>query len=180
MSESAKAAVLAALLVFAVSAIVWPLALGIYMEQQDQKKRSEPPRFDERQKLARLRASVHGLYALLGLLAVWTALDVAGLAAWTDSVIDLFLCALALFHSVWALDCLLHDAYTGWRSKPHDNGAAALIAMYLFFLTNAFRSGAVTATWLPLLFAGGGFAAVCGGALWQRRREKGRAEDGAL
>ena len=103
-----------------------------------------------------------------------------GLAAWTDSVIDLFLCALALFHGVWTLDCLLHDAYIGWRAKPHANGFASLIAMYLFFLTNAFRAGAVTATWLPLLFAGGGFGAVLGGVLWQQRREKGQTEDAAL
>ena len=125
-------------------------------------------------------ASAHALYALLGLLAVWTVLDMTGLAAWTDSVIDLFLCALALFHGVWTLDCLLHDAYIGWRAKPHANGFASLIAMYLFFLTNAFRAGAVTATWLPLLFAGGGFGAVLGGVLWQQRREKGQTEDAAL
>ena len=170
---------LLALLAFALSAIIWPLALGIYLEQQEQKReRKGLPRFDERQKLARLRASAHGLYALLGLLAVWTALDMAGAVPWTDSAIDLFLCALALFHSVWTLDCLLHDAYTGWRSGPRASGAASLTAMYLFFLTNAFRSGAVTATWLPLLFAGGGFAAVSGGVLWQQRREK--RGDGAL
>lgn len=181
MSAGTKAAILLVLLVFAISAIVWPLAMGIYLEQQAQKKeRNGLPRFDERQKLARLRASAHALYALLGLLAVWTVLDMTGLAAWTDSVIDLFLCALALFHGVWTLDCLLHDAYIGWRAKPHANGFASLIAMYLFFLTNTFRAGAVTATWLPLLFAGGGFGAVLGGVLWQQRREKGQTEDAAL
>ena len=54
MSEGAKTAVLLALLVFALSAILWPLAMGIYQEQQAQKKeRNGLPRFDERQKLAR-------------------------------------------------------------------------------------------------------------------------------
>ena len=181
MSEGAKTAVLLALLVFALSAILWPLAMGIHQEQQAQREeRRGRPRFDERQKLARLRASAHGLYALLGLLAVWTVLDLTGRAGWTDSSIDLFLCALALFHGVWTLDCLLHDAYIGWRAKPHANGFASLIAMYLFFLTNAFRAGGVTATWLPLLFAGGSFGAVLGGVLWQQRREKGRTEGAAL
>ena len=180
MSEETKTIITVALLVFAAAAWIWPLALGIHLEQEARKKRNEPPQFDERQRLAQLRAGNRALYALLGLLAVWTVLDMTGLAAWTDSVIDLFLCALALFHGVWTLDCLLHDAYIGWRAKPHANGFASLIAMYLFFLTNTFRAGAVTATWLPLLFAGCGFGTVRGGVLWQQRREKGQTEDAAL
>ena len=38
MSEGTKTAILLVLLVFAISAIVWPLAMGIYLEQQAQKK----------------------------------------------------------------------------------------------------------------------------------------------
>ena len=37
MSEGTKTAILLVLLVFAISAIVWPLAMGIYLEQQAQK-----------------------------------------------------------------------------------------------------------------------------------------------
>lgn len=170
MSEGFKAAVLTLLVILAIAGLIWPLALGAYFEQQERKRRNEPPIFDERQRLVRLRACAHGLCALLGLGTVWTALDLTGRFPWTDSIIDLFLCALVLFNAVWTLDTLLHDAYAGWRTR--NSGSASLIAMYMLFLANAFRTGAVTATWLPMLFACAGFSAVLGAVLWKQRREK--------
>ena len=50
MSEETKTIITVALLVFAAAAWIWPLALGIHLEQEARKKRNEPPQFDERQR----------------------------------------------------------------------------------------------------------------------------------
>ena len=56
LSEETKTVITAALLIFAAAAWIWPLALGIHLEQEARKKRNEPPEYDERQRIARLRA----------------------------------------------------------------------------------------------------------------------------
>ena len=68
MSDGTITTITILLFVFVLSAFIWPIALGIHLEMEGRKKRGEPPAYDERQKLARLRAGSHAMYALLFLL----------------------------------------------------------------------------------------------------------------
>lgn len=96
MSDGTITVITVLLFVFALSAFVWPLALGVHLELEERKKRGEPPAYDERQKLARLRAGSHAMYTLLFFLVFWAVMDQIGWFDWTSSILDLVLCALML------------------------------------------------------------------------------------
>ena len=120
MTDGTKNLILAILLVFALAAFLWPLAAGIYIEQRDRRKRGEPPEYDERQALARLRAGSHALSFLLCYLAVWGVMELAGWFAWTGIIPLMILCGCLLTLMVWAADCILHDAWTGWSQRKQN------------------------------------------------------------
>lgn len=160
----------------ALAGLVWPIAAGVSAARQDRKTRGDPPLFDERQVLARLRAAVHTLFALLGFLVLWTVLDLSGRFSWTGSMTDLLLCALPLVHAVWSADCILHSAYTGWRGRPDTDTLAVTASLYFCFLPNAFRMGGLIETALPIVVSCSCSLLLAGIVLYQSRRGK-RGED---
>lgn len=154
MSEESKTVITVALLAFAAAAWLWPLLMGIQFELEARKKRNEPPEYDERQRIARLRAGNHALFALLGFLGVWMAVDQFGWFAWTGSTLDLTLCALLLAWGVWAADCVLHDAFATWKDKRKDANAAALtFCIPMASFVRSFCVSGACMSWTPFLFA---------------------------
>ena len=173
MSREMKTLMTAGLLLFALAAWLWPLLFGIQLELEEQKKRGEPPAYDERQRLVRLRAGNHTLFALLGFLGLWTAADQLGWFAWTGSTLDMALCALTLAWGVWASDCILHDGLIGWKEKRNSSDTFALTyTTTLLLISNSFRSSGVTDSWLPFIFAVADEAVLCAAVLYKYRKEK--------
>ena len=174
MSEETKTIITVALLVFAAAAWIWPLALGIHLEQEARKKRNEPPQFDERQRLAQLRAGNRALYALLGFLIIWTILDHFGWFSWTGSILDMTLCGLILAWGVWASDCILHDAFVPWKDKRKDADASALMYCWmLLFWTNPSDSGpGVCDSRMPFIFSCVYVAVLTGLIIYKMRKRK--------
>lgn len=173
MSQETKTIITVALLVFAAAAWLWPLLMGMQFELEARKKRKEPPEYDERQRLARLRAGNHALYAVVGFLLVWTILDQLGRFAWTASMLDMTLCALLLSWGVWAGDCILHDGFVSWKDKRRDANASVLVyCTSMFFFVRSFCASDVCASWVPFLFACGNAAAMAVVVIWKARKEK--------
>ena len=124
MSTSEKT-ILAILVVFA--ALVWiiPLAAGIYMEKQEQKKRGEPDAskalYDERQKLIRLEAGTHTLYALGAYLLVWLVLEFMEALRWKGRTMTLLAGGLILTVVVWSGECILRGAMLGFNQRKNES-----------------------------------------------------------
>ena len=180
MSQETEKIITVALLVFAAAAWLWPLLMGIQFEMEARKKRNEPPEYDERQRLARLRAGNHALFAVVGFLLVWTILDQLGRFAWTKSVLDMALCALILAWGVWAADCILHDAFVTWKDKRKDADALALAYCWmLLFWTNPSDSGPeVCDSWMPFIFSCVYAVVLTGVVIYKvKRRKKTEIED---
>lgn len=177
MSKETQTIITVALLVFAAAAWLWPLLLGMQLELEARKKRGEPPQYNERQRIARLRAGNHALFALVGFLILWTILDQLGCFAWTGSVLDMTLCALILAWGVWASDCILHDAFITWKDKRKDADALALAYCWMLFIwTNPSDSGPeVCDSWLPFIFSCVYAVTLTGVVLCKARKRK-RAE----
>lgn len=177
MSGEMKTLITVGLLLFALAAWLWPLLFGMQLELEERKKRGDPPEYDERQRLVRLRAGNHTLFALLGFLGLWTAADQIGWFAWTGSPLDMTLCALTLAWGVWASDCILHDGFTGWRDRRRNADAVALtycVSMGMF--VRAFCASGMCASWAPFVFACANPAALCAIMLLKARR-RAEAED---
>lgn len=180
MSEETKTIITVALLVFAAVAWLWPLLYGMQLEIEAQKKRGDPPQYDERQRIARMRAGNHTLYVLLGFLLAWTAADQIGLFPWTSSILDMTMCALLLAWCVWASDCILHDAFVTWKDKRKDADALSLVYCWmLFFWTNPTDSGPeICDSWLPFIFACVNTAVLIFVVIYKARKwKKAEAED---
>lgn len=122
MSDGTITTITILLFVFVLSAFIWPIALGIHLELEGRKKRGEPPAYDERQKLARLRAGSRAMYALLFFLVLWAIVDQIGCFDWTASVLDLVLCALMLTFVVWSGECILRGAMLGFNQRKSESG----------------------------------------------------------
>lgn len=177
MSRETQTIITVALLVFAAAAWLWPLLMGIQFELEARKKRNKPPEYDERQRIARLRAGNHALYALLGFLLLWTILDQLERFAWTKSILDMTLCALILAWGVWAADCILHDAFVTWKDKRKDADALALVYCWtMLFWTNPSDSGpGAFDSWLPFLFSCA-YVVILSGIVIHRYRKRKKAE----
>ncbi len=176
MSDETLTLITVLLFVFALSAFIWPITLGVHLELEGRKKRGEPPTYDERQKLARQKAGNHAMYVLLVFLVLWAVADRIGWFDWTESVLDLVLCALMLTWCVWASDCILHDGFSGWKDKRKDADVAALtysIPMVMF--VRAFCAGGITKSWGPFIFACANCVVLCIVLLYKWRKSK-RAE----
>ena len=173
MNEETKTVITAGLLLFALAAWFWPLFLAVHLVAGDRKKRGEPPGYDERQKIARLKAGNHTLFVLLGFLGAWAAVDQVGRLPWTGSLLDMTLCALMLAWSVWAADCILHDAFVTWKDKRKNANAIVLtycVSMSMF--VRAFCVSGYCKSWMPFVFACAGAAVLAGVVLYKARQEK--------
>lgn len=178
MSEETKTIVTVGLLLFAAIAWLWPLLLGMHLEMEERKKRKEPPQYDERQRLSRMRAGSHALYAVLGFLLVWAALDQLGRFDWTGSILDMTLCAMLLAWCVWASDCILHDAFVTWKDKRKDADVLSLNYCGLMIFWTRPDSGLLCESWLPMIFSISSTAVLLGICIYKaRKRKKAEIED---
>ena len=176
MSEGTMTLITILLFVFVLSGFIWPLALGVHLELEGRKKRGEPPAYDERQKLVRLRAGNHAMYALLGFLALWVIVDRTGWFSWTGSVLDLVMCAMLLAWCVWASECIQHDGFSSWKDKRKDADIVVITySMPVIMFVRTFCDSEVTASWVPFILACANMAVLCAVLLYKWRREK-RAE----
>lgn len=144
------------------------LALAGYFDWKERRKRGEPPRYDERQRLVRLRAGNHALAVLTAFLIVWAVVDWMGLFTWTEDIWSMVLCALLLAWGVWAADCILHDGFTGWKQRGASNLLALTVTSGLLSITRPGLCG----SWFPFLFASADFLLLSGVVLYQYRMEK--------
>lgn len=176
MSEGTITLITVLVFVFALSGFIWPLALGVHLEQEARKKRGEPPAYDERQKLARLRAGNHAMYVLLAFLALWAVVDRTGWFGWTESVLDLVLSAILLAWCVWASDCILHDGFSSWKDKRQDADVMVITySMPVIMFVRTFCDCGITASWVPFIFACADLIVFCAVLLCKLKRAK-RAE----
>ena len=151
------------------------LALIGYYDKKEHEKRGESPRFDERQRIARLRAGNRALYALIAFLILWTVLDRLAYG-WLGNIWSMLFCALFLVWGVWSADCILHDGFTGWKEQKNiPNSYALTYTVMMLMPTNNFCSMGITASWLPMVFVLADTAALGVVVLYKYRKEK-RAE----
>jgi len=173
MSDRAQTAFLIGLLVFVVFAWIWPYAMAIQIEWEDRKKRGDPPDYDERQKLARLKAGNHALYVLIGYLMLWVVVDQIGWFAWTGYTLDMVLCGLILAWCVRMSECILNDALVSWKDKQLGaSGSAVFSATLMLTWTNGFKSTGIVDSVVPLVFACGNLAALCIVVLYKHWKDK--------
>lgn len=179
MTEETKRIITIALLLFAALAWLWPVLMALHIDQEERKKRGEPPPYDERQRFARMRAGNHALYVLLGFLFVWAMTDQFKWFWWTSSTLDMTLCGMILTYSVWSADCVLHDAIAGWNEKRPDFEFLPLTHTGLILVWLNPKSGArICDSWLPSLFSCAGVVFLLGVAIYKmRKRKKAEAED---
>lgn len=127
-----EAVILVFFLVFALLIYLLPLAAGLYMERKDRRRRGEPDpekaKYDERQRLIRLEAGTHALYAAGACLLVWFVLEAAGFLHWPERNLPLLGGSLLLPLLVWNGECILRDAYLGYNQKKNENSQ---VIMYL-------------------------------------------------
>lgn len=179
MTPETKKIVTAALLLFTALAWLWPPLMAMHLEREDRKKRNEPPQYDERQRLARLRAGNHALYVLLGFLAVWAAADQFKWFWWTSSPLDMALCGMMLVYGIWSVDCVLHDAFTSWKDKRWDADFLPLTHCGLIFIWLSPTSGTkVCDSWMPFRVWCVVVVSLLIAAVYKiRKRKKADAED---
>ena len=127
------------------------LALAGWYDKKEREKRGELPFFDERQRLARLRAGNHALYTLVALLIVWVVLDGIGRFEWTGEILDMVLSALLAAWGVWAAECIWNDGYISWKHKELSNTSALTGLTIMLNVTNVFRSSSVIKSILPFI-----------------------------
>ena len=159
----------------------WPMLAAADYEKQAREKRHEPPRFDERQRLARQRAGNHALYVLIGFLAAWACVDLGGWFPWTGSVLDLVFCALPLAWGVWTADCILHDAFLGWKEKNLSEAFSLTTAVFIVNFISPFHMQGLLKSPLPWYLSMGVLLALGGVLLYkyilQPRLAKGKEEE---
>lgn len=118
--------ILAVLVIFAVLMWLMPVVAAAYIEQQERKKRGEPDeskaQYDERQKLIRLEASSHALYALGGYLLVWMVLEFLDVLHWELQTLTLLTAGLLLAVVVWNSECILRGAMLGFNQRKNESG----------------------------------------------------------
>ena len=180
MSAETKNVVMACLLVFAAAAWLWPMLMGMYLEAEERKKRKEPPEYDERQRIARLRASSHALYVLVLFLIAWTVADQFGWFDWTDSLMDMTPCGLLAAWCVWSSESMLNDAFITWKDKRKDADAISLYYSGLvLWWTNMGSGPHISDSWLPFIFGCVTIFVQIGIIIYKARRRK-RAESEEL
>ena len=123
MSPSDKA-LLTVLVVFAILVWLLPMIAGIYMEEQERKKRGEPDdskaQYDERQKLIRLEAGTHAFYTLVAYLLLWLVLEFADVLHWEARTVTLLAAGVMLAMLVWNGECILRGAMLGFNQQKDE------------------------------------------------------------
>ena len=173
MSNRTQFIAIIGMLALIFGAYLGALALIGYYDRKEHEKRGEPPRFDERQRIARLRAGNHALYALIIVLILWTVLDQLGYD-WLGNIWSMLFCALFLVWGVWSADCILHDGFIGWREQKNIPNSYAL-TYTVMMLVPASHLRSIASSWLPEVFAFADAAVLCIVVLYKYRKEK-RAE----
>lgn len=151
MSENMQLILMLGILIFIFGAYFAALAIAGWYDKKEREKRGELPMFDERQRLARLRAGNHALYALIVFLILWTALDQLGYD-WLGDSWSMLLCALLLAWGIWAADCIRNDGFISWKHKGMSNAYAFSVLAILIKLFNTFHSSGIIKTLLPFIF----------------------------
>lgn len=180
------------IVVMVLCGILWlgPMCIAMYMEDQERKKRGEPPPnkalYDERQTLIRLRSGVHALFALGGYLGLWACLDVFGGQrgnwAWTSEVAPLVFGGVMLAAVVWTVECTLRDAAVGWNQKT---GAESQVMMYglytpslLYWGSSALEKGKTVLGCVIFMTSAGLFVVFAVTLYAMRRRKKRQEQEG--
>ena len=184
--------ILITVLVIAGLIYILPFAAGIYIEQHDRKKRGEPDPekalYDERQRMIRLEAGNHALYAVYAYLVVWIVLEVGGVLAWPDRMIPLLGGGLILSLLVWDGECIFRDARMGYNQGKNEGGqiTAYFIMGVCWTLSGALNLANLAANVLSMVQIplGSGYLILGGLMLVARRRRRLAnsrldAEDGA-
>lgn len=185
MSTSEKI-ILTVLVVFAVLVWLVPLAAAIYLEKQEQKKRGEPDpekaEFDERQRLIRLEASRHALYALGGYLLVWLVLEFLEVLPWAGRTVALLGVGLMLAVLVWSGECILRGALLGFNQWKNESGTlVAYCTMGACWTVAGCANLAAKSSSLAAIQLSMGTCYLAMGGLMlcaRRRRRRADAEDG--
>lgn len=177
--------ILTVLAVFAILVYLIPLVAGVCLERQEQKKRGEldpgKARYDERQKLIRLEAGVHALYALGAYLVVWLVLEFADVLHWEARTVALLPAGLLLAFVVWNSECILRGAMLGFNQRK--NESSQIIVYFAQGLCWAVAGGA---NWEAMsgslgavlqMLMGGSFL-LQGCLMLHTRRERKRSERG--
>jgi len=173
VSQETETIITVALIGFAVVAWLWPLMMGIYLEVEEQKKRNEPPQYDERQRLARMQAGNHALFVLVGFLNLWAVIDQLEWFPWTASILDMVLCAMLLAWCVWMSECILCDAFVTWKNKNlGPSGSAFFYVTVMINWTYNFWTTGIIDSAAPFVFACGNMLALCIVILYKRRKDK--------
>ena len=171
--------ILILVLIAAFGIYLLPFAAGIYMERRDRRRRGEPDperaRYDERQRLIRLEAGTHALYATEGFLAVWLILEAIGvLDAWPGRSLPLLGCGLLLPLMVWDGECILRGAHLGFNQSKNESGQ---IARYFLMGVCWTLIGVTSLNLSPVQLLLGVNYLVEGVLMWYVRRRRERAEE---
>lgn len=181
MSPSDKA-LLTVLVVFAILVWLLPMIAGIYMEEQERKKRGEPDnskaQYDERQKLIRLEAGTHAFYTLIAYLLIWLVLEFADVLHWEARTVTLLAAGVMLAMLVWNGECILRGAMLGFNQQKNE---ASQITTYFavgvcWTLIGCANLGAMSASLGTLQILMGGSYLIMGVLMLYARRKRRQAE----
>ena len=150
MSDKTQFVAIIGMLALIFGAYLGALGLIGYYGRKEHEKRGEPPRFDERQRVVRLRAGNHALYALIAFLILWTILSQLDYA-WLGNIWSMLFCALFLVWGVWAADCIVHDGFIGWKEQKNIPNSYALSYTAMMILP-ARSVDSIADSWLPVVF----------------------------
>lgn len=181
MSPSDKA-LLTVLAVFAILVWLLPMIAGIYMEEQERKKRGEPDnskaQYDERQKLIRLEAGTHAFYTLIAYLLIWLVLEFADVLHWEARTVTLLAIGPMLAMLVWNGECILRGAMLGFNQQK--NEASQITAYFAvgacWTLIGCVNLAAMSAPLGTLQILMGGSYLIMGVLMLYARRKRRQAE----
>lgn len=181
MSPSDKA-LLTVLVVFAILVWLLPMIAGIYMEEQERKKRGEPDdskaQYDERQKLIRLEAGTHAFYTLVAYLLLWLVLEFADVLHWEARTVTLLAAGVMLAMLVWNGECILRGAMLGFNQQKDE--ASQIITYFAvgacWTLIGCVNLAAMSGSLGTLQILMGGSYLIMGVLMLYARRKRRQAE----
>lgn len=174
--------ILTVLVVFAILVWLLPLIAGIYMEKQERARHGEPDdskaRYDERQKLIRLEAGTHALYALGAYLLLWLVLEFIEVLHWEARTVTLLAAGLLLALMVWSGECILRGAMLGFNQQKNETGqiTAYFSLGACWTLTGCANLGALSGSLGTIQILMGGSYLVMGVLMLYARHRRRQAE----
>ena len=112
--------------------LIFGLAAGIGIVALLIKKKVMDMTFDERQERARGKAFQYGFFTLIGCLILYGFTDVL-LGKWCDTLTGCVIC-VCIGLMVFAVTCILNDAYLSLKEKPRTFVTAFLLVAVSNFL----------------------------------------------